>query len=410
MDLDWSEEEEAFRREVRAFLRDNLDEDLVAAGHLATSVYPDHAASMRWQAILAARGWAAPHWPVEHGGQDWSAAQHYIFESERIAAGAPALSPMGIHMVAHVIVRYGSEAQKRWFLPRILSGEVFFCQGYSEPGAGSDLAALQLSARAEGDVFVLNGSKIWTTHATEANWMFALVRTAREDRPQKGITFLLLKMDAPGISVRPMLMASGEEVQSQVFFTDVRVPRENVLGEVGQGWSVAKYLLEFERGGSAYAPDLEVRARRLAEFAAERPGGGGCALIDDPLFAGRLAALRARIAVLGTLELRLLSRAGRGESLGALSSMMKVLGTETAQTLTRLTLEAAGPRALAYQPHAVRPGGPVPFHEVPPDGKVLGEAWQALAPLRYFNERAGSIYAGSNEIQRNILARSVIGV
>ncbi|WP_226633400.1 acyl-CoA dehydrogenase family protein [Novosphingobium profundi] len=410
MNLDWSAEEEAFRKEVRSFLTDNLDEELIAAGRLATSVYPDHEASMRWQKILHAKGWAAPHWPVEHGGQDWSAAQRYIFESERIAAGAPSLSPMGIHMVAHVLVRFGTPAQKARFLPRILSGEVFFCQGYSEPGAGSDLASLQMAARADGDAFVLNGSKIWTTHAAEANWMFALVRTAREDRPQKGITFLLLEMDSPGIEVHPMLMASGEEVQSQVFFSDVRVPADQVLGTVGEGWSVAKYLLEFERGGSAYAPDLAARAAQLARFAAGEAGGDGRALIEDPHFAGRLAALRARIRVLGTMELRLLSGAQKGASVGALSSMMKVLGTETAQALTQLTLEAAGPRALAYQPHAVRPGGPTPLHEVPVGGYVGGEAWQALAPLRYFNERAASIYAGSNEIQRNILARAVVGL
>ncbi|MBT0669534.1 acyl-CoA dehydrogenase family protein [Novosphingobium profundi] len=410
MDLDWTAEEEAFRDEVRTFLQENLDADLAAAGCLATSVYPDHAASMRWQAILHAKGWAAPHWPLEHGGQDWSAAQHYIFESERIAAGAPSLSPMGIHMVAHVITRFGTEEQKAWFLPRILTGEVFFCQGYSEPGAGSDLASLQLAAVREGEAFVLNGSKIWTTHATEANWMFALVRTAREDRPQKGITFLLLRMDDPGIEVRPMLMSSGEEVQSQVFFTDVRVPVANVLGEVDDGWSVAKYLLEFERGGSAYAPDLHVRAERLAAQAEAQGGDDGCPLIEDPLFASRLAALRARIDVLGTLELRLLSGTGQGSSVGALSSMLKVLGTETAQALTRLALEAAGPQALVYQPHAVRPGGPIPFYAAPEDGYLAGERWHALAPLRYFNERAASIYAGSNEIQRNILARAIVGV
>lgn len=410
MDLEWSAEEQKFRQEVRAFMEQNLDDDLIEAARLATSVYPDHAASMRWQEILRQKGWAAPHWPVEHGGQDWSAAQHYIFDSERIAAGGPSLSPMGIHMVAHVIVRYGTEAQKAWFLPRILTGEVFFCQGYSEPGAGSDLASLQLAAVADGDDLVLNGSKIWTTHAVEANWMFALVRTAKEDRPQKGITFLLLEMNSPGVEVHPMLMASGEEVQSQVFFTDVRVPRANVLGEVGDGWAVAKYLLEFERGGIAYAPDLEVRAERLARQAAGLPGDGGARLIDDPMFAARLARLRAKIEVLGVMELRLLSGTAHGASVGALSSMLKVVGTETAQALTHLALDAAGPQGSAFQPHAARPGGPTPLYQAPVDGEVSGEAWQAHAPLRYLNERAASIYAGSNEIQRNILAKAVLGL
>ncbi|QIG81063.1 acyl-CoA dehydrogenase family protein [Stakelama tenebrarum] len=410
MDLAWSPEELAFRDEVRAFLADNLTPEIARAGKYATSVYPDHEASMAWQDRLHARGWAAPHWAIEHGGQDWSVAQHYIFNRELIEAGAPSLSPMGIHMVAHVIMKFGTPEQKAFFLPRILTGEVFFCQGYSEPGAGSDLASLQMAAEADGADFILNGSKIWTTHATEANWMFALVRTSKRDRPQQGITFLLIDMTAPGIEVRPLLMTSGEEVQAQVFFTDVRVPQANVLGDVDQGWGVAKYLLEFERGGSAYAPALHVRAQRLAEVAAEAPADDGGALIDAPAFSRKLAAARARIDTLEILEMRLLSAASEGGSVGALSSMMKVLGTELAQHLSELEIEAAGPAGMAYQPHATMPGGPSPHFTPPEDGHVAGEPWQALAPLRYINERAGSIYAGSNEIQRNILAKMVLGL
>jgi len=403
MDIRWSEDELAFRDEVQAFLDANLTPEIAEAGLLATSVYPDHEASMAWQEILHRQGWAAPHWGPEHGGTGWSVAQHYLFNRARIEAGAPSLSPMGISMVAHVLQRFGRPDQQAYFLPRILTGEVFFCQGYSEPGAGSDLAALQMAAVADGNDFVLNGSKIWTTHAEEANWMFALVRTGREGRPQQGITFLLVDMSTPGIEVRPFTMVSGEEVQSQVFFTDVRVPQAYVLGEVDQGWGVAKYLLEFERGGGAYAPDLQVRARRLAEVAADR-------LREDPLFEVRLAAARIRIDVLELLELRLLSAASEGGSVGALSSMMKILGTELAQHLTELALDVAGPEGLVYQPHAARPGGAVPGHVAPADGYVSGAPWQALAPLRYLNERAGSIYAGSNEIQRNILAKLVLGL
>ncbi|MFS2109247.1 acyl-CoA dehydrogenase family protein [Sphingomonas sp. Sphisp140] len=400
MDMNWTQAELAFRDEVRAFLVDKLTPEIRRAGTLATSVYPDHEASMAWQHILHARGWAAPHWPVEHGGCDWTVAQHYIFNRERIAAGAPSLSPMGIHMVAHVIIRFGTPEQKAYFLPRILTGEVFFCQGYSEPGAGSDLASLQMRAEPDGDDFLLDGSKIWTTHATEANWIFCLVRTSKQGRPQQGITFLLVPMDLPGIEVRPILMTSGEHVQNQIFFDNVRAPRANVLGEVDAGWSVAKYLLEFERGGS-YAPALQVRVSEIEAAAGER--------LDDPLFAARLAELRIRIDVLEMMELRLLS-ASEGASVGALASMMKILGTELAQDLAALHLEAAGAEGLAYQPHAVMPGGAVPAYAAPADGYATGAPWQALAPLRYLNERAGSIYAGSNEIQRNILAKAVLGL
>lgn len=252
MDLAFSAEEEQFRTEVREFLDANLTAELRAAGRLQTSVYSDHEASMRWQAILHRKGWAAPAWPVKYGGQPWSLAQHYIFSVESMVAGAPSLSPMGIRMVAHAIIKFGSPEQKEFFLPRILTGEVFFCQGYSEPESGSDLASLQMSAVADGDDFVLNGSKIWTTHAREANWMFALVRTTKGPKKQLGITFILIDFTSPGIDVKPLVMSSGEEVQNVVFFDNVRVPRANVLGEVDQGWTVAKYLLEFERGGGRH--------------------------------------------------------------------------------------------------------------------------------------------------------------
>lgn len=410
MNLDWTDADRAFEQEVRTFLADRLTPDIARAGRLMTSVYAEHEAGMAWQRILADRGWAAPHWPREHGGCDWTTAQHYIFARERIAAGAPPMSPMGIHMVAHVIAHFGTAAQQAFFLPRILSGEIFFCQGYSEPGAGSDLAALQMSAVADGEDLVCNGSKIWTTHATEANWIFCLVRTAREPRPQQGISFLLIDMATPGITIRPLVMTSGETIQNQIFFDDVRVPRVNAIGAIGSGWAVAKYLLEFERGGSAYAPELQVHAAALADAAARAPADDGGLLIDDLRFATRLAALRIRIDVLEMLEFRLMSGTGEGESVGALASMMKVLGTELQQALSELALEAAGMAGMAFQPHATRPGGPVPGHAAPADGHVTGDAWQALAPLRYLNERAASIYAGSNEIQRNILAKAVLGL
>ncbi|CDO10435.1 acyl-CoA dehydrogenase [Mycolicibacterium cosmeticum] len=313
-------------------------------------------------------------------------------------------------MVAHAIIAFGTQEQKDFFLPRILTGEVFFCQGYSEPEAGSDLAALSMSAVADGDDLVCTGSKIWTTHATEANWMFALVRTSRTGKKQQGITFVLVDMTAPGIQIRPLVMTSGEEVQNQVFFDDVRVPKANVIGRIDDGWTVAKYLLEFERGGGATAPALQVMAEQIAEVAATQPGPTGGVLIDDPSFARKLADARIRTEVLEILEYRVLAALAGGGHPGAASSMLKIISTELSQVLTELLMEAAGPRGRAYQPHATCPGGPIADFVVPEDDYLSGEPWQAVAPLRYFNDRAGSIYAGSNEIQRNILAKAELGL
>lgn len=410
MELGWSERDATFRDEVRQFLADKLTPELQRAGRLMTSVYADHEASMEWQAILHERGWAAPAWPVEYGGCDWSLTQHYIFGRESTLAGAPSLSPMGIRMVAHAIIKFGTPAQKDYFLPRILTGEVFFCQGYSEPEAGSDLAALSMAAVDDGDHLVCTGSKIWTTHAAEANWMFALVRTSRTQKKQQGITFVLVEMNSPGIEVRPLVMTSGEEVQNQVFFDEVRVPKSNVIGQIDDGWTVAKYLLEFERGGGAAAPALQVLAEDIAAAAADEPGPAGGRLIDDAAFSRRLADARIRTDVLEILEYRVLAAVAAGGNPGAASSMLKVLGTELSQELTELAMAAAGPRGRVYQPHATCPGGPIAEYEPPADGYVSGEPWQAVAPLRYFNDRAGSIYAGSNEIQRNILAKAALGL
>ena len=375
-----------------------------------TSVYADHEASMAWQAILNERGWAAPAWPIEYGGCDWTLTQHYIFSRESTLADAPSLSPMGIRMVAHAIVAFGTPEQKDFFLPRILTGEVFFCQGYSEPEAGSDLAALSMAAVDDGDDLVITGSKIWTTHAGEANWIFALVRTTRSAKKQHGITFVLIDMTTPGIEIRPLVMTSGETVQNQIFFDAVRVPKANVLGAIDDGWTVAKYLLEFERGGGAMAPALQVMAESIAEAAIHQPGPAGGVLLDDPAFAAKLADVRIRADVLEILEYRVLAVVAEGGNPGADSSMLKILSTELSQAVTELAMEAAGPRGRVYQPHAAMPGGPVSAFTPPIDGYVSGEPWQAVAPLRYFNDRAGSIYAGSNEIQRNILAKATLGL
>ena len=397
MDIEWSQQERAFRDEVRQFLAMNLTDELRAAGRLMTSVYSDHEASLEWQRILAARGWAAPAWPVEYGGCDWSVAQHYIFASEYARSGAPLLSPMGIKMCAPALIEFGTPRQKSYYLPRMLSGEHFWCQGYSEPASGSDLASLQMSAVDDGDSFVCNGTKIWTTHAQVANWIFCLVRTSRDQRPQQGITFLLIELTSPGIAIQPIVSLTGEAIQNQIFFTNVRVPKSNVVGEIGAGWTVAKHVLEFERGGTAYAPRLQAELEDLRAFATM-----------DPLFAAKIAAASIRVSALEMYELRVLSKLGKGEPPGAAASVMKILGTELQQHISELALEAAGQYGRAYQPQAARPGGPV---SLPHSADVaVGSRAAVLAPLRYLNERAGSIYAGSNEIQRNIIAKAALGL
>jgi alkylation response protein AidB-like acyl-CoA dehydrogenase len=397
VDIEWSQQERAFRDEVRQFFTMNLTDELRAAGRLMTSVYSDHEASLEWQRILAARGWAAPAWPVEYGGCDWSVAQHYIFASEYARSGAPLLSPMGIKMCAPALIGFGTPRQKSHYLPRMLSGEHFWCQGYSEPASGSDLASLQMSAVDDGDSFVCNGTKIWTTHAQVANWIFCLVRTSRDQRPQQGITFLLIELTSPGIAIQPIVSLTGEAIQNQIFFTKVRVPKSNVVGEIGAGWTVAKHVLEFERGGTAYAPRLQAELEDLRAVAAL-----------DPLFAAKIAAASIRVSALEMYELRVLSKLGKGEPPGPAASVMKILGTELQQHISELALEAAGQYGRAYQPQAARPGGPVSLpHSV---DVAVGSRAAVLAPLRYLNERAGSIYAGSNEIQRNIIAKAALGL
>jgi alkylation response protein AidB-like acyl-CoA dehydrogenase len=406
MNLDWSPQDQAFRQEVRSFLAENLTDEIRQSGELMTSVYADHDRSMAWQKILHAKGWAAPAWPKEHGGAGWSVTQRYIYSVERVRAGAPPVSPMGIQMCGPAIIGHGTAEQKAFYLPAMLSGEHFWCQGYSEPGAGSDLAALNMAAVEDGDDLICTGQKIWNTHADIANWGFFLVRTGKYDRPQKGITFLLIEMDSPGVTVRPIISPSGEHIQNEIFLDEVRVPKANVIGQIDQGWTVAKYLLEFERGGVAYAPELQVRLDTIEAAARAVPGDVADTLAQDPLFAMRVAAARIEIATLEIYEFRAMAAEARGESPGASASIMKIRGTELQQLMTELGLLVAGRYGMAYQPQAGCPGGPVSF----PHGETLvGPRFAAIAPLRYLNERAGTIYAGSNEIQRNILAK-VIGL
>jgi alkylation response protein AidB-like acyl-CoA dehydrogenase len=405
MDLSFSAEERAFRETVRAFFESHLTPRFRRAGDLLTSVYADPDVAREWQGVLHRQGWAAPAWPEAYGGCDWTRVQYMIFAEERARAAAPPLSPMGVGMIGPVLIHYGTDAQKAFFLPKTLSGEIFWCQGYSEPDAGSDLASLRTRADDDGDDFICNGVKTWSTYAHAANWIFCLVRTTAGERPQQGITFLLIDMTSPGIEVHPIISLTGEHIQNAIYFTDVRVPKRNVVGAIGGGWTVAKHLLEFERGGEVGAPMLSKLLSDTIAAARTTSDGAGATLADDRYFAAKLSDVQIAVDAFEMLERKLSCAAARGP---ADPSMVKVLFTELSQRITEVLLEAAGPQAMPFQPHAASPGGPVPGHRPPNDGFVAGEAWQAIAPLKYLNDRAASIYGGSNEIQRNIMARLLV--
>jgi acyl-CoA dehydrogenase len=400
MDLSWSAEDEAFRDEVRAFLSAELTPELKRGASLTTSVFTDKDVSLPWQKKLHARGWVAPSWPVEYGGTGWTDTQRYIWRTECALAGAPGLAPMGLGMVGPVIMKYGTPEQKAFYLPRILSGEDYWCQGYSEPQAGSDLAALDLKATSDGEDYILNGSKIWTTHAHWANRMFALVRTSSTGKKQEGITFVLLEMESPGITVSPIVTLAGDHEVNQVFFDNVRVPKSGRLGEENSGWTVAKALLEFERGGGG-AGGLKVAVARLKALAESEQSGRGGPVIDDRMFRRRLADLETRVTAIEMTEHRVLSAFAAGTSPGAVSSILKVQSTETMQLLDELCVEAAGHYSAVHQPGA---------RTVNANAEVIGPQHTLTVMPRYLNDRAASIYGGSNEIQRNIAGRLILGL
>lgn len=392
-----SAREAAFRAEVRQFLDQALTEDLRAAGRRCSGIFSDYPDGIRWHRILAQRGWSVPHWPPEHGGTGWSPMQHYLFASELAAADAPALAPMGTHMVAPVIIAFGTPEQQRRWLPGIRSGDDYWAQGYSEPQAGSDLASLQCRARREGDHYIVNGSKIWTTHAQYANRMFMLVRTASGGKPQQGISFLCLDLHSPGVTVRPIVSISGDHEFNQVFFDDVRVPVDGLIGDENAGWTIAKFLLANERGG-AWTPRLRGRWRRLrrahAAAFAGRPGDEA----ERRDLQRKLAELACRIDAVQALEMTALGAHTRGEPPGIRPSVGKVLGSELRQALTELELEIGGPHAQARVPLEHCGDGPLAL----PEDAVF-------AMSAYLNDRAASIYAGTNEVQRNLIAARLLG-
>jgi alkylation response protein AidB-like acyl-CoA dehydrogenase len=398
--LDFDPEMEAFRAEVREFFQNALTDDLRAARAYMTSVYCDDVTSRAWQKILYDKGWLVPSWPEEYGGTGWSLTQRYVFACESARAGPPPISPMGIGMLGPALLGCGTEAQKQHYLPRMLRGEDFWCQGYSEPQAGSDLARLATRARIDGDDYVVTGTKIWTTHAHYANRMFCLVRTGEFARPQEGVTFLLMDMEAPGVSTRPIRFYSGDHEQCQVFFDEVRVPRRNAVGDEHKGWAVTKYLLEFERGGGAVAPGLLLGLERLQRRLAPADG-----LPGEADLARRADALDAAVRAMEALELRCLAETERTGSPGPSASMLKIRATELSQALSALNVEAAGYYGLPWQQEAIDQRG-----AVPPLGALGAESADAVAAPFYFNNRAATIYGGSNEIQRNIIAKRVLGL
>ncbi|MDQ8035528.1 MAG: acyl-CoA dehydrogenase family protein [Bordetella sp.] len=398
MDLEFTPEERAFRDTVRAFLRENLPERLSAKVHGGKHLSRDDMSE--WHAILNARGWLASHWPVEHGGTGWTTVQKFIFENECALAGAPRIVPFGLSMLGPVLIKYGDEAQKRYWLPRILSGADWWCQGYSEPGAGSDLASLKTTAVRDGDSYVVNGQKTWTTLGQYANMIFCLVRTATEGRPQEGISFLLIDMDSPGIEVRPIITLDGEHEVNEVFFSDVRVPAANLVGAENRGWTCAKYLLTYERTNIAGVGQSTAALARLKQVA-QRQRRGGQALIDDVDFAARLARVEIELDNMRTTNLRVIAAAAQGGVPGAESSMLKVRGTEIRQEITALNRLAMGPYARPYIAAALESGYA---------GERIGPEGADSAAAQYFNNRKLSIFGGSNEIQKNIITKMMLGL
>jgi len=375
MDLNYSQEELSFRDEVRTWLEANLPQDL--RKKMADYAHLSKDDLVRWHKILAQQGWVAPAWPKEWGGTGWNVVQRYIFEEELGYAGSPPLIPFGLTMCAAVLLQFGTEAQKKRFLPRIYNCDDFWCQGYSEPGSGSDLASLKTKAVREGDFYRVNGQKIWTTLAHYADWIFCLVRTDSGERRQEGISFLLMDMKAPGITVRPLMLMDGAHEVNEVFFDDVKVPVENLVHQEGKGWTVAKYLLGYERMNTGRIGESKRQLAKLKKFAAPMMG--------DMRFRDRLSRLEVELMALEITNLRFLDRMRRtGQPPGADVSMLKIKGTEIQQGLTELMMQAADPAAHDEFSDSIR--------------------------KRYLSMRKTTIYAGSNEIQRNIIAKMTLGL
>jgi alkylation response protein AidB-like acyl-CoA dehydrogenase len=402
MDIELAPADAAFRDEVREFLRLNLPDWLKIGTELTPSVFVEPDIGQEWTSILSAKGWLGYHWPVEHGGTGWTPIQRYIFEKESALAGAPSLPVMGLKLVAPVIWAFGTDAQKAYYLPRVLSGEDYWCQGFSEPGSGSDLASLQCKAVRKGDEYIVNGTKLWTTHAHHANRIFCLVRTDNSGRKQAGISFLLIDMDTPGLNVRPIKSMAGDHEVNQVFFEDVRVPVENLVGAEGQGWQIAKFLLENERGGSCHAPRLSFDLDQIVRLSRTQSDGRGGLLSDDPQWQKRVAVNRLAVDALEMIELKFLADMAKGHKPASQASLAKMLASSLRQDIDLLAMDLHDFAGLQLE--SARPfygaNAPAP----------VGSSEAQVAAARYLNSRAWTIFGGSNEVQANILASAALGL
>jgi len=392
MDLNFTPEELAFRQEIRDWVRTHLPQDISHKVHHALRLHRDDL--QRWARILGRQGWLGYGWPKQFGGPGWNAVQRHLFEEECALAGAPRIVPFGPVMVAPVIMAFGSPEQQRRHLPGIASGDVWWCQGYSEPGAGSDLASLKTRAERRGDKYVVNGQKTWTTLAQHADWIFCLVRTSSEGKPQTGISFLLIDMKSPGISVRPIIMLDGEHEVNEVFFDNVEVPAENLVGEENQGWTYAKYLLAHERTNIADVNRAKRELERLKRIAKAE------GLWDDHRFRDQIALLEVDIVALEMMVLRVLSAEAGGKKQLDVAGLLKIRGSEIQQRYTELMMLAGGPYSLPFVFEAMEAGW---------QGDHVGAAYLAPLASTYFNVRKTTIYGGSNEVQRNIVAQTVLG-
>lgn len=402
MHMELSTEEQAFREEVRAFLAAELTDEIRAGARATPTVFAEPDISQRWQQVLYRKGWLAYNWPAEHGGPGWSPAQRYIFEKECALADAPDLPVLSLKLLAPVLQAFGSAEQKSELLPRILSGADYWCQGFSEPSSGSDLASLKTRAVRDGDRYVVNGSKLWTTHAQFANRIFCLVRTDPDVKPQAGLSFLLVDLDSPGIEVKPIIGLAGDHEVNAVFFDDVAVPAANLVGAEGQGWTIAKYLLEHERGGSCHAPRLLADLSAIREAAARESDGRGRTMLDDPLFAARLARVEFEAQALEVTELRILAEVSKGNSPGPQTSLVKLAASDIRQETDALAMALYGYAGLQLTRRR-------PLYGADCEEPVHTKEAQ-VAPARYLNSRAWTIFGGSNEVQRNIIAKTVLGL
>lgn len=398
MDLQFNAEERAFREKVRDFLKKSLSPDL--ASKVRSGQHLSKADLEQWHAAIRTRGWLAYHWPVEYGGTGWTEIQKFIFENECAIANAPRPVAFGLSMLGPVLIKYGCEKQKNYWLPRILNGDDFWCQGYSEPGSGSDLASVKTTAVQEGDHYIVNGQKTWTTLGHFANMIFCLVRTNKEAKPQRGISFLLIDMKSPGVEVRPIITLDGKHEVNEVFLTDVKVPAENLVGKENEGWTYAKYLLTYERTNIAGVGYAIAELNRLKDIV-KATRQGGKPLMQDPYFASRLAKVEIELENLRTTNLRVITSGTSGDQFFAKTSMLKIRSTEIRQEILSLTRRAAGQRALSIVEKTSSRGN---------DMSEADDNGVAMAASLYFNYRKLSIYGGSNEVQKNIVSKLVLGL